>query len=151
MLPKELLENLLLVELSLLLVNLLPSLLLLREPAPRVRAARMQAPARGRSSRAQRRRDGAWHCRDAAVAVDSAGHVALHAAGEHAVDLLRAAGWPHTAVRDEGILVWTRLGLPVTFGMPVRSWDARAVGRTRRAVALSFHSAGVGQKPSVPR
>jgi ribonucleotide monophosphatase NagD (HAD superfamily) len=42
--------------------------------------------------------DGAWHCRDAAVAVDSAGHVALHAAGEDAVDLLRAACaavWDH--------------------------------------------------------
>jgi HAD superfamily hydrolase (TIGR01450 family) len=42
--------------------------------------------------------DGTWRCRDAAVAVDSAGHVAIGAAGDDAVDLLRAACaavWDH--------------------------------------------------------
>jgi HAD superfamily hydrolase (TIGR01450 family) len=43
--------------------------------------------------------DGVWHCRDAAVSVDAGRHAAVHAAGDDALDLLRAACaavWDHT-------------------------------------------------------
>lgn len=36
-----------------------------------------------------------------------------HAASGHVVDALRERGFPHTAVLDEGILVWRELGHPV--------------------------------------
>jgi mono/diheme cytochrome c family protein/rhodanese-related sulfurtransferase len=39
-----------------------------------------------------------------------------HAASGKVMDALRARGFEHTAVIDEGILVWTARGYPLTFG-----------------------------------
>ena len=39
-----------------------------------------------------------------------------HAASDYVVNNLRALGYVNTAVIDEGILVWTAMGLPVTAG-----------------------------------
>jgi cytochrome c oxidase cbb3-type subunit 3 len=39
-----------------------------------------------------------------------------HAASDYVINNLRALGYEHTAVIDEGILVWTAMGLPVTAG-----------------------------------
>jgi mono/diheme cytochrome c family protein/rhodanese-related sulfurtransferase len=41
-----------------------------------------------------------------------------HAASGKVVDLLREAGFKNTAVLDEGILIWTQRGYPLTFGVP---------------------------------
>jgi len=40
-----------------------------------------------------------------------------HAASGKVIDKLRAAGFVNTAVMDEGIFEWSRMKLPVTFGM----------------------------------
>ncbi len=39
-----------------------------------------------------------------------------HAASGQVMDSLRAAGFPNTAVIDEGIFEWIRRGYPVTHG-----------------------------------
>jgi cytochrome c oxidase cbb3-type subunit 3 len=39
-----------------------------------------------------------------------------HAASDYVINNLRELGFENTAVIDEGILVWTAMGLPVTAG-----------------------------------